>query len=272
MKLKNILTYIILLVLFACEKEYQTNNISRNIVVEGYVSPGDSVGIQIFRILKYSGSDSVVTTVDTCAVDIFVNEKQFALNKLNNGYYRLKESSLAINEGDIIRMSFSVDGYSVSASTQIPSKPTNFKSSVTSVTMPDLSGGFNRGAFRQFEPIEITWDNKDNSYYLVAVKPVDENSELINPRDTINDGRRIRIFRNEPSVSSSYTMEPFQFRYFGKQYVILYHLNPEYASLYKFSGNTSLNITEPSTNVENGLGIFTGMNTDTLIINVIKQN
>jgi len=272
MKFKHKLITIFLLVLVACEKEYQTENISRNIVVEGYVSPGDSVGIQIFRILKYSGSDSVVTTVDTCTVDIFVNNKHFTLNKLNSGYYRLKVSSLAINEGDTIKMSFSVDGYSVNASTQVPAKPVNFKSSVTSVTMPSMSGGFNKGAFKQFEPLEFSWENKDNSYYMVAVKPVDETSELINSRDTIDDGRRVRIFRNEPSTSSSYMMEPFQFRYYGKQYVILYHLNPEYASLYKFTGNTSLNITEPSTNVVNGLGIFTGMNTDTLIINVIKQN
>jgi len=49
---------------------------------------------------------------------------------------------------------------------------------------------------------------------------------------------------------------------------VLYHLNPEYAALYKFSGNTSLNIREPTTNIENALGIFTGINADTLKIYV----
>jgi hypothetical protein len=38
--------------------------------------------------------------------------------------------------------------------------------------------------------------------------------------------------------------------------------------LYKFSGNTSLNISEPPTNIKNGFGIFTGINTDTLYVNV----
>jgi hypothetical protein len=51
-------------------------------------------------------------------------------------------------------------------------------------------------------------------------------------------------------------------------YVILYHLNPEYAALYKFSGNTSLDIKEPVTNFENAMGIFTGINVDTLKIYV----
>ncbi|MGC8802585.1 MAG: hypothetical protein ACP5PS_02250 [Bacteroidales bacterium] len=56
--------------------------------------------------------------------------------------------------------------------------------------------------------------------------------------------------------------------YYGHNYVILYHLNPEYAALYKFSGNTSLNIKEPTSNIVNALGIFTGINADTLNIYV----
>jgi len=54
----------------------------------------------------------------------------------------------------------------------------------------------------------------------------------------------------------------------ARDYVILYHLNPEYAALYKFSGNTSLDIKEPVTNIENAMGIFTGISADTLKIHV----
>jgi hypothetical protein len=266
-KLINLL--FILPLISACEDKYQTDNITRNVVVEGYVSPGDSVGLQVFRILTYSSNDTVIKTIDTCSINMFVNGTKYILEPTDSGYYFIKNSSITIDAGDTVSVKFVADGYSINASTQIPTKPTNFKASKTTVTMPDLSGGFNRGAFKPFAPLELTWDNDDESYYLVAVKPVDPNAELINPDDTVtNDDRPVRIFRNEPSASSSYNMEIFQFRYYGEQYIILYHLNTEYAALYNFKSNTSLNITEPSTNIENGLGIFTGMNTDTLIITV----
>jgi hypothetical protein len=52
--------------------------------------------------------------------------------------------------------------------------------------------------------------------------------------------------------------------------VILYKLNPEYSTLYDDSGNSSINLKAPYSNITNGLGIFTGMNADTLYLNVKK--
>jgi hypothetical protein len=270
MKYNKIAILILIIpILFGCEETYQTENITKKIIVEGYVSPGDSVGLQVFRILEYAGSDTIVKTIDTCPIDVFINNIRYTLQPRDSGYYSLKESSISINEGDTVSFEFAAGEYSIHATTRIPTKPVNFKTSKTSVTMPDMSAGFNRGAFKPFAPLEFTWDNDDGSYYLVAVKPVDPNAELVNPDDTATDDNRpIRIFRSEPSASSTYLMQMFDFRYYGQQYVILYHLNTEYAALYNFSGNTSLNIKEPHTNIENGLGIFTGMNSDTLIITV----
>jgi hypothetical protein len=260
------------LFIVACEENYHTDNITRNIIVEGYVSPGDSIGLQVFRISTYSSNDTIVKTIDTCNIDIFVNGTKYKLGPTDSGYYKIKDPSITVKAGDTVSFNFFAEGYSINASTQIPTKPANFAASATSITMPDMSSdGFKPGAFKPFAPLEFAWDNDDDSYYLIAVKPVDPDAELVNPDDTTTDNDRpVRIFRNEPSSSSSYNMEIFQFRYYGKQYVILYHLNTEYAALYNFTSNTSLNIKEPSTNIENGLGIFTGMNTDTIIIDVVK--
>jgi len=40
--------------------------------------------------------------------------------------------------------------------------------------------------------------------------------------------------------------------------IIVYRVNPEYAALYQNSGNSTLSLEEPPTNIENGNGIFTG--------------
>ena len=41
-----------------------------------------------------------------------------------------------------------------------------------------------------------------------------------------------------------------------------------YAQLYDDNGTSSLNLAKPPTNVVNGLGVFTGINADTLLIQV----
>ncbi len=253
-----------------CEKD---NNYipTRSVVVESYVTPGDSVSIQVFQILQYTSTDTVTKTIDNCIIQLFHNNKIYQVPFVDSGLYILKGINPKIQAGDSVSIRFEVNNEIISASTTIPQKPTNYTSTTTSITMPDFSAGFNRELFRGQEPIELSWNNDDESYYMVVVKPIDTTNNLIYSADTI--GRpRIRVFRNEPSISSYYRLEIFNFSYYGYQNVILYHLNPEYAALYKFSGNTSLNIKEPPTNINNGFGIFTGLNADTITVNVKKSS
>jgi len=50
--------------------------------------------------------------------------------------------------------------------------------------------------------------------------------------------------------------------------IILFHVLPDYASLYDEKISSSQNLTNPSTSITNGYGIFTGLNSDTLYIRV----
>lgn len=53
--------------------------------------------------------------------------------------------------------------------------------------------------------------------------------------------------------------------------IILYHVLPDYASLYEENTTSSKNLTNPSTSITNGYGIFTGLNSDTLYIDAEEQ-
>lgn len=64
---------------------------------------------------------------------------------------------------------------------------------------------------------------------------------------------------------------PQTFKYFGKHYAVLYRLNPDFAALYRSAGTTTQNISTPPTSLVNGLGIFTGVNADTLAFTVYKN-
>jgi hypothetical protein len=59
--------------------------------------------------------------------------------------------------------------------------------------------------------------------------------------------------------------------YFGTHRVIVYHVNSEFAELFDNPGMSSVSMAEPPTNINNGLGIFTSMNTDTVYFKVYKQ-
>jgi hypothetical protein len=63
-------------------------------------------------------------------------------------------------------------------------------------------------------------------------------------------------------------LRPQEFQYFGKHRLILYHVLPDYASLYSENSTSSQNLTNPSTSIMNGYGIFTGLNSDTLYFTV----
>ncbi|MBK6828196.1 MAG: hypothetical protein IPG86_15690 [Chitinophagaceae bacterium] len=90
-----------------------------------------------------------------------------------------------------------------------------------------------------------------------------------NPTLINSTGQGRPVFRTEPSQTTTQDLSFQQFTYYGNYRVVLYRIWPEYAALYEDNGANSTNLAEPPTNVVNGRGIFTGINTaDTLYVRV----
>ena len=82
--------------------------------------------------------------------------------------------------------------------------------------------------------------------------------------------RRFNL-QTEPEVTDFYRIDPRrQLQQFGLHRVVIYRVNPEYAALYETAGSSTLSITAPPSNIENGRGIFTGVSSDTLYFEVKK--
>ncbi|RLD82470.1 MAG: hypothetical protein DRJ10_05030, partial [Bacteroidetes bacterium] len=78
-----------------------------------------------------------------------------------------------------------------------------------------------------------------------------------------------RKFSAEPIDGDAYDLNTRrQLVFFGNYRLILYKVNQEYVNLYENISQSTLNLTEPLTNIDNGLGIFTGINSDTLSLQV----
>ncbi|MFN8354127.1 MAG: DUF4249 family protein [Spirosomataceae bacterium] len=260
--------------LAACDTTSDVLTTDYRPVVEAYLVADHTVSIHISKEIPYGGDTStgVAEDIDGLTVKITNNAKTYTLKGTGAGIYT---SDLVIKTGQTYQLSFDYNGKAISATTLVPSRPVNYKESATSISRAkvDLSGGgFPTGGIGTDEttPITLTWDNPSNDYHFVVVDNIETSPIAIVTLPSTVPVRNFR-FRNEPVTGTSAELRPQQFQYFGRHRVVLFKINPDYAALYKTNNTSSQNITTPPTEIQNGLGIFTGVNADTLYLQVRQK-
>jgi len=269
--MKNIFYLIIMVLIVSCTKEdISTNDDITDVpVVQSYLDPGNSVIVKLTKMLPFvEGGNTGVQTIDSAMVYIHHNGNDYLLLPINNsrGEYESLDTNLLITPNDTYKIHFDYNGYEVSAMTVIPEKPVDASLS-TSVYFvdPNASGP---GSVTQ-DPIIVSWNNPDNSFYIVVVEYLETIYDPINenlPEDQFDKYREVSTDPINDNTVNLTTRQ--QLLFFGRYRVILYKINEEYVNLYENISQSTLNMTEPLTNINNGLGIFTGINSDTLFLKV----
>jgi hypothetical protein len=266
--------YILFFILFSALPsctEKETSEFTDTPIVESYLRPGDFLNLQITRQIPFSsGIKYSADDIDNLTINVTHNNIVSTLISLGSGKY--VDSSLVVKEGEKYYLSFKYNSKAVSAFTEIPARPVKFKESDVSISvtrMDSTSVPVAGGMGSMPDPVSLTWDNSDASYYIVVI----ENMEtVLDPiRDFGSETPPGNIFRKAPTSASGLQLRPQEFQYFGKHRIILYHVLPDYASLYSENSTSSQNLTNPSTSIVNGYGIFTGLNADTLYLNVLEN-
>lgn len=266
------LVAITLVLMLSCEKEDAAPEFRDQPVLEAYLVAGEKMEVKVSRQIAFDQaaeySTEVLSGLDlSVSLDGVVHSLEPDMEE-EETYY---SPDLLMRSGDVYDLSFEYNDLTVTATTVIPEKPVDFLASPTSIEFAQLDpsgGGF--GGFEQPDPIQLTWENTDGAYHIIVVENVETDPEPTVVFDD-DDERPERIFRNEPTQESALELRRQSFSYFGTHRVILYHINADYASLYDDEGSTSQNLGTPNTGIENGVGIFTGMNADTLIIEVKQE-
>ncbi len=269
---KIIIVQLVLFLLVACEKSALTTaaDSKSRPVVEAYLSPGLTPEVKITYQLAFGSTDTIVQPIPDLNVTLEADGVLHPLlySGIDSAYHA--DGSWQVEAGKTYRLGFNFKDSQISSETTIPQQPENFSASATSIALPQIGSGGGGGGFPTFpDPIELTWSNTDGSYYLVVVENLESNPEAI---FEVTDGNRPPrpTFRSEPEQNSSFEVGFQNFTYYGTHQVLLYRLNAEYASLYDDNGNSSQNLTTPYSNIVGGLGIFTGLNADTLMLEVTK--
>ncbi len=274
MKTKILLVSFVL-TLVACEKLYIEDIESKTAVVEGYLFAGQSIdSLKVTQSFSYNQVDSNIITLDNLDIKISDFTNEYSVISIGNGIYQNLE--MTIEYGKSYHLEFVWEGEIISAETYIPLKK---EASISQdvVELPKVELGFGGGGFLggTLEPVEISWDNSEGDYYYTVVSNIEDNPEFVNENIAANfiennNQPRFNII-TEPQISDFYALDARrQLMHYGTYQIIIFRVNPEYATLYENSSNSSLSLEEPPTNVENGLGIFTGVSSDTLYLEVRK--
>jgi len=258
-----------ILMIASCEKSTMTD-FDNLLVLEGYLFQDEKVdSIHLTKSLSFATDDTVYTPVDDAQITLFWDNNQYQLENIGNGYYNYNGNDLLIKVGNTYVIEINYKGQKITSSTIVPKKPSIHSLTDTVVEIdtvftfgpPQFTGTVDAG-------IEITWDNPDNSYYYVVIESADSASASIEmggggfyngtgPRPNM-----IFRFRSEPFIGDRYMINSRMLEKYGKHIIKIYCVNEEYANLYENRSQDSRHLSEPVTNVKNGLGVFTAFSYD----------
>jgi hypothetical protein len=261
--------------MMACETDSNLIEGGVKPVVEAYLVPGKPISVTVKKEIAFTADTSALQApILGLNIKVSGDGQTYALKSSGNGLYE-SDKSVKLKVGVTYSLSFDYNGKAISASTTIPTKPVGFKSNLNSIarTKLDLSSGSSsiRNPDENVD-VNLTWTNPTNEYHFVVADNIETSPVAIITLPTnVNFQEIIRRFRSQPVLGTETRLRSQQFEFFGNHNLILLKVNPDYVALYNSTGTTSQNISTPPTTITNGLGIFTGVNADTLAFTVKQK-
>lgn len=254
--------------LASCADTNDTAPVTSSAVVEAYLKAGAPFAVKIRTLIPYDENLKAATLrFDTLRPVIIASDGQsYALRYQGDSVF-VSHDTMLVKAGLSYRLQFNLNGKLVIGNTLVPSYPTGFRLSASSLTIPDLSNFTpGSGAFPTFpDPISVTWTSPSDDYYLVVVECIEAN-----PTRILDGSIERPSFRSEPVKANGVEISFPQFTYYGRHRVVLIRTTPEYAALYSNNSTSSLSIVSATSSIENALGVFTGFSSDTLYLQVQK--
>jgi len=262
--IRIITALLIISIIISCKKNDADSNADL-IVINGYLYEGAPVdSIHLAKTVSFESTDTIYPPVTDARVSISWNNNTFDLQSIGNGYYNYPGSDLLVKEGDSYSISVKYNGKVATSTTKVPKKPAGIDLSDTIIYVDTTfsftpPGSGNSGSSDNDNGLKITWNNPENNYYYVVIENTDPNARDIERGSDSFFGERPRnfTFRSSPFKGEEYTINAMNLKKYGKQRVKVYRVNQEYADLYENRNQDSRTLSEPITNITNGLGIFT---------------
>jgi hypothetical protein len=255
----------------SCQKELMTPMTGDNTaVVEAYLVAGEDSGfVYISKVLPFS-DDTVCVKEMISGLKVYINDE--LLTEVDSGVYRFETGSEGFEVGSTYDLTFEYGGNTVTSSTIIPVKPTGFTSSASTVYATRITeddSTYMPGPGSMMDEVELTWDNDDLAYHYLMVEYLEDSADYINAN--LADTEFPFNQATSPTQETYFKIGMQNLRYFGSYRIVLLRVNTEFNDAFTENGSNSNNLVNPNTNITNGFGLFTGVSSDTVYLEVVPK-
>jgi len=264
----------ILISLAGCENIEMSSEGDIKLVLNAYLYEDEPVThVRLSESLPFTSPDSIFPLISDAGISIQWQDGRFPLLSSDSaGFYHCPDTNLRIISGDKYMIEIIRGEDILTAETTVPQKPDSMKLSAIRI---EIDPGMSPWEMRQagIADIEVTWSNPNGEYFYVLVENIEEDPEDIDFGFS-GFGGKFQNFRflSRPFITNTYIIRVFlSVQQYGTHRVKLFRVNQEYADLYENREQDSRNLTEPLSNVNNGLGIFTAFSYDEAYFEVVKK-
>ncbi|MBD80978.1 MAG: hypothetical protein CL840_18820 [Crocinitomicaceae bacterium] len=265
--MKNTIFIVLLLLSVGCSKLDSTaDTVRKEIVVEGILEAGSNPQITLSKVLVF-GTDEVSNgDLDSLSVFIENREEVFLLVPDSSLPGSFSNNNVYVEEGQEYILRFNYQSYQIVARTTVPTIPVN-------VEVTPLALGIPESVTPGSQPKTlVTWDNPNNDYHVIIIEYLETDYNPINESLNEEEFPKYRVVSTDPTNANSYNLDTRRhFLFFGKYKLSVMKLNEEYVNFYENIGQSSLSLSEPISNIENGLGVFTAINQIEINVSVYQQ-
>ena len=227
-------------------------------IIESFLSADDSkLTVKIYSMESFD-EENIQYSKGISNLQVYVNDLLLA-ETATAGTYTLSEATGILNVGNECKLRFEYNNKEIKASTVIPSKPVELTINQTYIEKSAWS------YYDTIPDVVLKWDNPDNSYYQIYIQSLSESSGSTQAPPFMGGGFGKMMM--QPIQSNSYTLRMHDMSFEGSYRCVLYKVTEEYAELYERMSSTDL--ANPVSFIENGLGVFTAFNSDTILYKVV---
>ena len=250
--------------------------VETQVVLRGYLYANQPVqDIQLASSVSILSSDTSDPPITNASVVLLKGSSSYQLapNPAQPGFYYYPGSDLSVDVGDEFQIRVDAEGQVVTAETAVPTKPLGASLSANVMRFQRdtivTRFGTTRVSVTGLDTETVSWTNSSGDYFYITVESTDSTRQLLRGDSVVT--RFLGRFTSEPTNQSSYRVNNNIFQYTGGYLLRLYHVNNEYANLYRSRDQDSRTLNEPLTNVKNGLGVFSAFASDSLSCSVVVQ-
>ena len=270
---KSILYLIsIFLISQACTDETAESPFVNTVVVAAYIYAGQPAkNFKVTRLIPFNADSTDEFYINDAEIDIIHNEKPYRLilSPGDSGYYHYPGEDLRILASETYELRMNYFGEEINAFTTVPEKPDGLEITTQELFVEPIYEFFDLRN-RNIGDVDILWSNDHAEYYYVLIDNVETNPTNIDVNGILENfkGGRNFSFITQPTQLDIYRMRGFNLQQYGTHRATLFKVNQEYADLYESNEQDSRDLNEPLNNINNGLGIFTSFNSDSLFFEV----